>query len=300
MKCLRTASRLGSSRLQRYMVQLTWPMIAIGWVVNLVQRGAASVVRIDELMTEKPAIDDSAADALPADRACRRHRVSRSQLCVCGADAGRSEVLHDVVAQDTGGQQPGDRGTTGSGKSTLVADSAAAGAAPGNGADRRPAGSRVSAARLCGQHWICSAGDVSVLRDDSREYRVRAAEATDEQVVEAAEAAHIGARLRSFLAGFETLVGERGMTLSGGQKQRTAIARAVMRDPRILILDDALASVDTYTEEQILRALRRAMQGRTTVLISHRVSTARNADRIAVLVAGRIVELGTHEELTCP
>jgi ATP-binding cassette subfamily B protein len=87
------------------------------------------------------------------------------------------------------------------------------------------------------------------------------------------------------------------MTLSGGQKQRTALARAVLRDPRILILDDALASVDTYTEEQILNALRTAMHGRTTILIAHRVSTARNADRIAVLVDGRIAELGTHEEL---
>jgi ATP-binding cassette subfamily B protein len=93
------------------------------------------------------------------------------------------------------------------------------------------------------------------------------------------------------------VVGERGLTLSGGQKQRTAIARALIRDPRILILDDALASVDTYTEELILTALREAMQGRTTILIAHRVSTARNADRIAVLVDGRIAELGTHDEL---
>ena len=109
--------------------------------------------------------------------------------------------------------------------------------------------------------------------------------------------AHIRTEILEFPNGFETVVGERGVTLSGGQKQRTSIARAVLRDPKILILDDALASVDTYTEEQILAGLRRGMEGRTTVMISHRVSTARNADQIAVLAAGRIVELGTHEEL---
>ena len=116
-------------------------------------------------------------------------------------------------------------------------------------------------------------------------------------MLKAAEAAHIWREFEEFPAGFATMVGERGITLSGGQKQRTAIARAVVRDPRILILDDALASVDTYTEEQILGELQRVMQGRTTIFISHRISTVRHADQIAVLVAGRIVELGTHDEL---
>jgi ATP-binding cassette subfamily B multidrug efflux pump len=122
-------------------------------------------------------------------------------------------------------------------------------------------------------------------------------EATETGIEAAARTAHIGTEILEFPQGFATVVGERGMTLSGGQKQRTAIARAVLRDPRILILDDALASVDTYTEEQILSGLRTAMQDRTTILIAHRVSTARNADRIAVLVDGRIAELGTHDEL---
>ncbi len=114
---------------------------------------------------------------------------------------------------------------------------------------------------------------------------------------EAAEAAHIRREFEEFPAGLATMVGERGVTLSGGQKQRTAIARAVIRNPRILILDDALSSVDTYTEEQILGELQRVMKGRTTLFISHRISTVRHADQIAVLVAGRIVELGTHDEL---
>jgi ATP-binding cassette subfamily B protein len=121
--------------------------------------------------------------------------------------------------------------------------------------------------------------------------------ATPEQVEEAATIAHIATEILEFPKGFDTMVGERGVTLSGGQKQRTSIARAIIRNPRILILDDALASVDTYTEERILHGLRNVMEGRTTVFISHRISTARNADQIAVLVAGRIAELGTHDEL---
>ena len=121
--------------------------------------------------------------------------------------------------------------------------------------------------------------------------------ATDPEIMEAATTAHIATEILEFPRGFETLVGERGITLSGGQKQRTSIARAVIRNPRILILDDALASVDTYTEERILSGLREVMQGRTTIFISHRVSTARNADQIAVLVNGRIAEQGTHDEL---
>jgi ATP-binding cassette subfamily B protein len=122
-------------------------------------------------------------------------------------------------------------------------------------------------------------------------------DATAEEVRAAAAAANIAVDIESFPDGFNTMVGERGITLSGGQKQRTAIARAILRNPRILILDDALSSVDTQTEDKILNHLREVMQGRTTIFISHRVSTVRNADRIAVLHGGRIVELGTHEEL---
>ena len=124
-----------------------------------------------------------------------------------------------------------------------------------------------------------------------------AEDATVEDVRRAAEAANIADDIEGFPQGYRTLVGERGITLSGGQKQRTAIARAIIRNPRILVLDDALASVDTQTEDRILNHLREIMQGRTTIFISHRVSTVRNADRIAVLHDGAIVEYGTHEEL---
>jgi ATP-binding cassette subfamily B protein len=123
------------------------------------------------------------------------------------------------------------------------------------------------------------------------------AHATAEEIREAAEIAGLAADIEGFPAGYDTLVGERGITLSGGQKQRTAIARAVLRNPRILILDDALSSVDTLTEERILTRLAGVMQGRTVLLISHRVSTVRQADRIVVLEKGRFVEQGTHAEL---
>jgi ATP-binding cassette subfamily B multidrug efflux pump len=122
-------------------------------------------------------------------------------------------------------------------------------------------------------------------------------DATEEEVRSAAQTASIASDIESFPEQYKTLVGERGITLSGGQKQRTAIARAVIRSPRILILDDALSSVDTHTEDKILNHLREVMQGRTTIFISHRVSTVRNADMIAVLHSGRIVELGTHDQL---
>jgi ATP-binding cassette subfamily B multidrug efflux pump len=122
-------------------------------------------------------------------------------------------------------------------------------------------------------------------------------DASDQDVRWAADAANIAAEIESFPEKYKTMVGERGITLSGGQKQRTAIARALIRNPRILVLDDALSSVDTHTEEKILNHLREVMQGRTTIFISHRVSTVRNADRIAVLHGGRIVEFGTHDEL---
>jgi len=123
------------------------------------------------------------------------------------------------------------------------------------------------------------------------------ADATDAEIKAAADGASISGDVEGFQEQYKTLVGERGITLSGGQKQRTAIARAILRNPKVLILDDALASVDTHTEDKILTHLREVMKGRTTIFISHRVSTVRNADRIAVLHAGRIVELGTHEEL---
>ena len=144
---------------------------------------------------------------------------------------------------------------------------------------------------LCRRKLSCSAKPWA--KTLPSEWRIR----DDEQMRSAAEAANIAGDIEGFPEQYQTMVGERGITLSGGQKQRTAIARALIRNPRILILDDALSSVDTQTEDKILNHLREVMKGRTTIFISHRVSTVRNADMIAVLHGGRIVEQGTHEEL---
>ena len=278
-----------------YMVQLIWPMIAIGWVVNLVQRGAASVVRIDALMKIKPAINDDEASAMLKDARIEGEVEFRDLSFAYTSD---SETLSHIDLHIPAGSSLAIVGPTGSGKSTLVSliprlHEAERGMVLIDGIPVRD----YPLATL--RHAIGFVPQETFLFTETIRENIAfgTPDASDEQIVAAAKSSHIANEIAEFPNGFKTLVGERGMTLSGGQKQRTAIARAILRDPRILILDDALASVDTYTEEQILNSLREAMQGRTTVLISHRVSTARSADRIAVLVAGRIVEIGTHEYL---
>ncbi len=304
-----------------YMVQLTWPMIAIGWVVNLVQRGAASVTRIDQLLKEEPAIDDRDANlALTPDptqevssrpearrAVVERPAVLRALNPIHGDIEFRHlrfryatgpEVLHDISLHIPAGTSLAVVGPTGSGKSTLVSlIPRLQDANPGQVLiDGRPireyplAELRAAIGFVPQETFLFS----TTIHDN---IAFGAPHASTEEVLDAARIAHIGAEILEFPQGFKTVVGERGVTLSGGQKQRSAIARALLREPRILILDDALASVDTYTEEQILNGLREAMEGRTTLLIAHRASTARNADRIAVLSDGRIVELGTHDEL---
>ena len=321
-----------------YMVQLTWPMIAIGWVVNLFQRGTASVVRIDELLKQQPSIADdpalaptspvfqtassSAAPPIPpilqplqspsprVDARVWYGKISASPL-ETGAIQGEitfkhlnfsylphTPVLRDINLHVPAGSSLAIVGPTGSGKSTLVSliprlhD-----ARPGEVLiDGRPIRDytldqlRSSIGFVPQETFLFS----STIADN---IALGVPLAAPDAIEEAARTAHIATEILEFPRAFSTVVGERGVTLSGGQKQRTAIARALLRNPRILILDDALASVDTYTEEQILSGLRTAMEGRTTLLISHRVSTARNADQIVVLVDGRIVELGTHDEL---
>jgi ATP-binding cassette, subfamily B, multidrug efflux pump len=278
-----------------YMVQLTWPMIAIGWVTNLVQRGAASVVRIHDLMTEKPTIDDAASlpelTGAPIAGSVEFRNLSFTY-------ATGPEVLHNLSLEIPAGSSLAITGPTGSGKSTLVSlIPRLQDAVPGTVLiDGRPI--REYPLETLRRAIGFVPQETFLFSETIRENVAFGVDhASDEQIVEAATTAHIATEIEEFPRGFQTIVGERGMTLSGGQKQRTAIARALLRDPRILILDDALASVDTHTEDQILSGLREAMQGRTTILIAHRVSTARNADRIAVLVDGRIAEIGTHDEL---
>jgi ATP-binding cassette subfamily B multidrug efflux pump len=274
-----------------YMMQLTWPIIALGWVINIFQRGTASLIRINEIMQEPPDIKDEPG---------ARDREIEGEIEFRGLnfDYDGKPVLHGVNLVVPAGTSLAIVGPTGSGKTTLVSlipriyD-----AEPGTVLiDGRPIRENSVASLRRNIGFVPQ--ETFLFSDRIRENIALGVDsATDREIHDAADAANIAADIESFPEGYDTLVGERGITLSGGQKQRTAIARALIRNPKILILDDALSSVDTHTEDKILNHLRDVMQGRTTIFISHRVSTVRNADRIAVLHGGRIVELGTHDEL---
>jgi ATP-binding cassette subfamily B multidrug efflux pump len=284
-----------------YMVQLTWPIIALGWVINIFQRGTASMGRINEILVEKPEIEDSESIQVKSrtgEAPVATQIAGEIEFRHLNFSYNSTPVLRDINLRIPAGSSLAIVGPTGSGKTTLVS--------------------------LIPRIYDAEPGSVLIDGVPIREYPIAALrrnlgsvpqetflfsetvreniafgkeDAADEDVRSAARAASIAEEIEGFPEQYRTLVGERGITLSGGQKQRTAIARAIIRNPRILILDDALSSVDTHTEDKILNHLREIMQGRTTIFISHRVSTVRNADRIAVLHAGRIVELGTHDEL---
>jgi len=282
-----------------YLLMLTWPIIALGYVVNLFERGTASVLRIHELLIAKPTIDDRDA-VLPARAAEILGDVEfRDLYFAYPAENGNPvEVLHGISLRIPAGTSLALVGPTGSGKSTLVSlIPRICDAPPGTVLiDGRPIRDYPLDALRAAVGFVPQETFLfSTTIHDNIAFGVPGASASE--VARAADAAHIREEFSLFPNLFETAVGERGLTLSGGQKQRTALARAVLRNPCILILDDALASVDTYTEERILEELRGVMAGRTTILISHRISTVRHADRIAVLVRGRIAELGTHEQL---
>jgi len=282
-----------------YMVQLTWPVIALGWVINIFQRGTASLVRINEILTAQPEIADGAELKTEAETSEFAGEIEFKHLNFAYNGV---EVLKDINLRIPAGSSLAIVGPTGSGKTTLVnLIPRIYDAAPGSVlVDGRPI--RQFPLDTLRRHIGFVPQETFLFSDTIREnisYGVASedGEATDEQIKAAATAANIAQDIESFPEGYNTTVGERGITLSGGQKQRTAIARALLRSPRILILDDALSSVDTHTEDKILNHLREIMRGRTTIFISHRVSTVRNADSIAVLHQGRIVEQGTHDQL---
>ena len=281
-----------------YMIQLTWPVIALGWVINIFQRGTASAARIAEILNTKPEIDDRDAVLTPSGQPKYTKIQGEIEFCNLNFSYEGTPILHDINLRVPAGTSLAIVGPTGSGKTTLVnliprIQDAASGAVLIDGHPVREfaiESLRRSIGFVPQETFLFS----ETIREN---IAFGKDEATDAEVRAAAEAANIAADIETFPEQYRTVVGERGITLSGGQKQRTAIARAILRNPSILILDDALSSVDTHTEDKILNHLRTVMQGRTTIFISHRVSTVRNADRIAVLHAGRIVELGTHEEL---
>jgi ATP-binding cassette subfamily B protein len=276
-----------------YLTYLIWPMIALGWVTNIVQRGLASLGRLMSILDAQPEIDDRAVPAHAI--ATLRGEIEFRNLTF---SYNGHPILKNLDLRIPAGKTVAIVGATGAGKSTLVGLIPRLYEAP-EGAlliDGLPI--RQIPLKVLREHIGFVPQETFLFSQTVREnVRLGAPQASDAEVEGAAEISNILADIRSFPKGFDTLVGERGLTLSGGQKQRTAISRAVIRDPRILILDDALSSVDTYTEEKILRHLTGVRAGRTTILISHRVSTIQDADEIVVLHDGAIVERGTHAEL---
>jgi ATP-binding cassette subfamily B protein len=272
-----------------YLAMLNWPMIALGWVVNLFERGEASMGRINAILDAAPEIRDH--DPLPL--AEIRGDVEFRSLTFA---YDGMPVLRDIDLQVKAGTTVAVVGPTGSGKSTLVGllprlFDAPAGTLFVDGHDVR----EIPLATLRGA--IGFVPQESFLFSTTVRENVAFGTGGEGRVEWAAGVAQLEKDLRDFPQGLETTVGERGLTLSGGQKQRTALARALATDPRILVLDDALSAVDTETEEHILGGLREVMRSRTTFLVSHRVSTVKEADLIVVLREGRIVERGTHDEL---
>jgi ATP-binding cassette, subfamily B, multidrug efflux pump len=293
-----------------YLTMLAWPMIAFGWVTNMLQRGMASWKRMLEVLDTEPTIADVlAADPTGVARALEpaiRGDIEFRDL-VFGFNG--TPVLNYVSAKIHAGQTVALVGVTGSGKSTLISLLARLHDPPPgtvfiDGIDVRemPLSVLRGAIGFVPQEpFLFSdtlADNVAFGLDAiDRAGGAGGADSRHDRIVSAAAVARLDKDVADFPKGYETMVGERGITLSGGQKQRTALARAIVIDPRILILDDALSAVDTYTEEEILERLRGVMRERTSIIVSHRISTVRDADQIFVLDEGRIAERGTHDEL---
>jgi ATP-binding cassette subfamily B protein len=280
--------------------KLVWPMIAIGWVINLTQRGTASLGRIREVLETAPAVvDEEPLVDLPAIRGAVRYRdLSFSYATTSPLPPTAEPVLSGVDFEVEAGRTVALVGRTGSGKSTLLALLPRLFNPPEqsvlvDGVDVR----RLPLALLRGAIGMVPQETFLFSATVGENIALGRADASREQIAEAARLAGLEDDLSGFPHGLDTVVGERGLTLSGGQKQRVALARALLREPRILLLDDCLSAVDTQTEERILRNLRQVFVGRTVFLVSHRISTVKDADLILVLERGRIAERGTHEQL---
>ena len=307
-----------------YLTMLSWPMIAFGWVTNMLQRGMASWKRMLEVLDTEPAIADLGlriADSSP--QSAIRNVEGSVEFRDLTFSFGERPVLSNVTARIPAGQVVALVGPTGSGKSTLIALLARIyDPPPGtvfvDGVDVReiPLATLRGAVGFVPQEPFLFSDTIADniafgLDGEDTRLRLRAPSVTPsrteheasaersriDRVTSAAAIARLDKDVVDFPKGYDTIVGERGITLSGGQKQRTAIARAAVVDPRILVLDDALSAVDTYTEEEILTRLEGLMRGRTSIVVSHRISTVRRADQILVLNEGRIVERGDHDEL---
>jgi ATP-binding cassette subfamily B multidrug efflux pump len=278
-----------------YLIMLIWPMIAFGWVINILQQGAASLTRLTRIMDRTPEVRDTdmtdhSIKTIEGDIEFRHVTFHHKNA--------EAPTLSDIHLKIPKGTTLAIVGYTGSGKSTLVnliprLFDVTGGQLLIDGNDVR-----TIPLQVLRSHIGCVPQETFLFSESITENIGYGTDnGTEEHVREAAEISQIIRDVMDFPQQLKTMVGERGITLSGGQKQRTSIARAVMRKPRILILDDALSSVDTYTEEQILIRLRSVMKERTSIIISHRISTVKDADQIVVLNEGRIAEQGTHDEL---
>ena len=288
-----------------YLMMLSWPMIAFGWVTNLLQRGLASWKRMLEIMETPPAIADADAGLLkpgPTATSNPTPGVSRPEIEFRHLTFrfGDATVLDDVSAVLPAGKTTAIVGATGSGKSTLLSliprlYDPPPGTVFLGGVDVRdlPLPTLRGAVGFVPQEPFLFSDTIG----ENIAFGATPEQASRERIEEAGRIARLDKDVVDFPKGYDTVVGERGITLSGGQKQRTAIARAIAVDPQILIMDDALSAVDTYTEEEILARLRGVMRQRTSIIVSHRISTVRDADQILVLDNGRIAERGTHDEL---
>jgi len=283
--------------LQFYLGRMIWPLIALGWVINLYQRGMASMVRLHEVWSIPP---DVLRDAgTPVDEAPRGDIDIRDLTFAYGE--GRAEArptLRNINLQVRSGETVGIVGRTGSGKSTLLAlITRTFEPPPGTIFIDGRAIESIPLRQL--REWIGMVPQETFLFSESIAENIRFGRDTADadETSASADLAGLSGDVATFPQGLETVIGERGITLSGGQKQRTAIARALVRDPTILILDDSLSAVDTATEEAILTSLRAVRRGRTVLIVSHRVSSVKDADHIIVLDDGKIVERGTHETL---
>jgi ATP-binding cassette subfamily B multidrug efflux pump len=303
-----------------YLVMLSWPMIAFGWVTNILQRGFASWGRMLQILDEAPAISD--ATVTGRGRAAALDGAIEIRNLTFTYPGAPVPVLADISLRIEAGQTAALVGATGSGKSTLIGllprlHEPPAGTVSIGGVDVREIpldrlrgaigfvpqepflfSDTIAENVAFGEGKDTKEDEVAKGHDGTKEHdAAKEQQETRERVRDAAAVARLDKDVAEFPRGYETTVGERGITLSGGQKQRTALARAIMVDPRILILDDALSAVDTYTEEEILSGLRGVMRQRTSIIVSHRISTVRDSDQIFVLKDGRIVERGTHDQL---
>jgi ATP-binding cassette subfamily B protein len=274
---------------------LIWPVIAFGWVINLLQQGAASMERLSKIFDTDPEIKDTETTNT---RISQIDGAIEFRGMTFTHKSGTRPTLENINLSIDKGMTVAVVGYTGSGKTTLVnliprLYDITEGQLLIDGTDIRTIPLEVLRTN------IGYVPQETFLFSDTLTENIRYGtdDGTPEYVKEAAEISQIAKDILEFPNQFDTMIGERGITLSGGQKQRTSIARALIRQPKILILDDCLSAVDTYTEEEILRRLRAFMNGRTSIIISHRISTVKEADLIVVLDKGRIVESGTHEEL---